>query len=102
MSVSITSSDGTWVALRDMELGPMNILILDDQLELADLVRRLARLYEWQPHFVGSLQELELALHAQGRPALVLINQRFPHTAGTLNQSPPPLNVVRPLAGLPP
>jgi len=31
---------------------------------------RLARLLDWQPHFVGSLQQLELAMHAQGRPAL--------------------------------
>ena len=38
----------------------MNLLILDDQLELADPVRRLARLHDLQPHFVGSLQELEL------------------------------------------
>src|SRR6266699_327195 len=100
MSVSITSSDGTWVALRDMELGPMNILILDDQLELADLVRRLARLYEWQPHFVGSLQELELALQAQGRPALVLINQRLPLTAWELEQCLPRLNVDVPFVVL--
>src|SRR5438552_17964575 len=72
-----------------MELRPMNILILDDQLELADPARRLARLYEWQPHFVGSLQELEQAMHAHGRPALVLTNQQPPLTAWALGQRPP-------------
>ena len=62
----------------------MHVLILDDQLELADPIRRLARLHGWQPHFVGSLQELELALHAHGSTALVLINQHPPLTSWEL------------------
>src|SRR5712691_7161322 len=78
----------------------MNILILDDQLELADPVRRLARLHDWQPHFVGSLQELELAIHAQGRPALVVINQQPPLTAWELRQRLPRLNVDVPFVVL--
>ena len=78
----------------------MNILILDDQLELADPVRRLARLHDWQPHFVGSLQELELAIHAQGRPALVVINQQPPLTAWELGQRLPRLNVDVPFVVL--
>src|SRR5712692_3556115 len=83
-----------------MDLRPMNILILDDQLELADPVRRLARMHDWQPHFVGSLQELEQALHAQGRPALVLINQQPPLTAWELEQRLPRLNVDVPVVVL--
>src|SRR5438034_1298959 len=78
----------------------MNILILDDQLELADPARRLARLYEWQPHFVGSLQELELAMHAHGRPALVLINQQPPLTAWELEQRLPRLDIDVPVVVL--
>src|SRR5437899_3470309 len=78
----------------------MNILILDDQLELADPVRRLARLHDWQPHFVGSVQELELAIHAQGRPALVVINQQPPLTAWELGQRLPRLNVDVPFVVL--
>src|SRR5712692_6315889 len=83
-----------------MELRPMNILILDDQLELADPVRRLARLHDWQPHFVGSLQELELAMHAQGRPAPVLLNQKLPLPAWGLGQRLPRLNVDVPFVVL--
>src|SRR5438876_10260306 len=83
-----------------MELRPMNILILDDQLELADPARRLARLYEWQPHFVGSLQELEQAMHAHGRPALVLINQQPPLTAWELEQRLPRLDIDVPVVVL--
>jgi transcriptional regulator with PAS, ATPase and Fis domain len=78
----------------------VNILILDDQLELADPVRRLARRHDWQPHFVGSLQELELAMHAQGPPALVLINQQPPLTAWELGQRLPRLNVDVPVVVL--
>jgi transcriptional regulator with PAS, ATPase and Fis domain len=78
----------------------VNILILDDQLELADPVCRLARLHDWQPHFVGSLQELELAMHAQGRPALVLINQQPPLTAWELGQRLPRLNIDVPFVVL--
>src|SRR6266852_4107844 len=83
-----------------MDLKPMNILILDDQLKLADPVRRLARLHDWQPHFVGSLQELELAIHAQGRLALVVINQQPPLTAWELGQRLPRLNVDVPFVVL--
>src|SRR5712692_1088612 len=83
-----------------MDPRPMNILILDDQLELADPVRRLARMHDWQPHFVGSLQELELAIHAQGRPALVLINQQPPLTAWELEQRLPRLNIDLPFVVL--
>lgn len=64
----------------------MSVLVLDDQLELADPVRRLARLHGWRLHFVGSLQELELAIHAHGQPGLVLINQRSPLTAWEIAQ----------------
>src|SRR5712692_9592293 len=78
----------------------MNILILDDQLELAGPVRRLARLHDWQPHFVGSLQELELAMQAHGRPALILINQQPPLTAWELGQRLPRLNVDVPFVVL--
>src|SRR5216683_4620706 len=83
-----------------MDLKPVNILILDDQLKLADPVRRLARLHDWQPHFVGSLQELELAIHAQGLPALVVINQQPPLTSWELGQRLPRLNVDVPFVVL--
>jgi DNA-binding NtrC family response regulator len=53
-----------------------NVLILDDQLEMVDPIRRLAHLYGWRTHFVGSLQELELAMHGTERPELVLVNRR--------------------------
>ena len=69
----------------------MNVLILDEQLELADQIRQLARRHGWQPHFVGSLPELELALATQGRPAFVLINQHAPLTAWELEQRLPGL-----------
>jgi transcriptional regulator with PAS, ATPase and Fis domain len=69
----------------------MNVLILDEQLELADHIRQLARRHGWQPHFVGSLPELELALATQGRPAFVLINQHAPLTAWELEQRLPGL-----------
>ena len=78
----------------------MNILILDDQLELVDPVRRLARRHDWQPHFVGSLQEIELAIHARGRPDLVLINQQPPLTAWELEQRLPRLNIDVPFVVL--
>jgi transcriptional regulator with PAS, ATPase and Fis domain len=78
----------------------MNILILDDQLELADPICRLARLHDWQPHFVGSLHELEQVMHAQGPPALVLINQQSPLTTWELGQRLPRLNVDVPVVVL--
>jgi hypothetical protein len=34
----------------------VNVLILDEQLELADRIRQLARLYGGQPHFVVCLE----------------------------------------------
>ncbi len=78
----------------------MHVLILDDQLELADPIRRLARLHGWQPHFVGSLQELELALHAHGSTALVLINQHPPLTSWELEQHLPRLKADMPVVVL--
>src|SRR5262249_16654291 len=58
---------GSWHVgcVRVWEAQPMNVLILDEQLELADHIRQLARRHGWQPHFVGSLPELELALATQ-------------------------------------
>ena len=38
----------------------MNVLVLDESLELAGVVGRLASLRGWQPHYIGSLHELEL------------------------------------------
>ena len=73
----------------------MHVLILDDQLELADPIRRLARLHGWQPHFVGSLQELELALHAHGPAALVLINQHPPLTSWALAERLAQIRAIR-------
>ncbi len=64
----------------------MNILVLDESLELATLVSRLSTLRDWQRHFVGSLHELELAVYAQGRPTLLLVNLRPPLTAWELGQ----------------
>jgi lysylphosphatidylglycerol synthetase-like protein (DUF2156 family) len=58
----------------------VNVLILDDQLELATPVRHLARMHGWRPHFVGSLQELERTRHANGPAAPVLINHQPPLT----------------------
>ena len=48
----------------------MNVLILDESLELVPATRRLARACGWEPHFIGSVQELELAgdeLNAPGK-----------------------------------
>ena len=78
----------------------MNVLILDEQLELADHIRQLARRHGWQPHFVGSLPELELALATQGRPAFVLINQHAPLTAWELEQRLPGLTGYAPFVVL--
>ena len=77
--------------VRVWKARPVNILILDAQLELADQIRRLARRHGWQPHFVSSLPELELALATQERPAFVLINQHAPLTARELEQRLPGL-----------
>src|SRR5713101_1234435 len=84
---------GSWHVgcVRVWKAQPVNVLILDEQLELADQIRQLARQHGWQPHFVGSLPELELALATQGRPAFVLINQHAPLTAWELEQRLPGL-----------
>ena len=50
------------------------------------VVGRLAPLRGWEPHFVGSLHELELAVRAHGRPALVIVNLQAPLTAWELGQ----------------
>ncbi len=64
----------------------MNVLILDETLELSAPVRGLATLYGWEPHFIGSLHELEMASRAHGRPALVIVNLQAPMTAWELGQ----------------
>jgi len=64
----------------------VNVLILDETLELSAPVRGLATLYGWEPHFVGSLHELEMAIRAHGRPALVIVNLQAPLTAWELGQ----------------
>ena len=64
----------------------MNVLVLDESLDLAVLVGRLAPLRGWQPHFVGSLHELELAVRTHGRPGLVIVNLQAPLTAWELGQ----------------
>jgi len=64
----------------------VNLLVLDESLELAALIGRLAPLRGWQPHFVGSLHELELAVRAHGRPGLVVVNLRPPLTAWEMGQ----------------
>src|SRR4029453_1114651 len=60
----------------------MNLLVLDESLELALLIGRIAPLRGWQPHFIGSLHEMELAVQAHGRPALTGVNLQAPLTAG--------------------
>ena len=80
----------------------MNVLVLDETLELSAPVRGLASLYGWEPHFVGSLHELEMAIRAHGRPALVIVNLQAPLTAWELGQrlrgleSDSPVVVLRP------
>jgi DNA-binding NtrC family response regulator len=64
----------------------VNVLVLDETLELSAPVRGLATLYGWDPNFVGSLHELELAVRAHGRPGLVIINLQAPLTAWELGQ----------------
>ena len=64
----------------------MNVFVLDESLELAVLVSRLAPLRGWQPHFVGSLHELEMTIRAHGKPALVIVNLQAPLTAWELGQ----------------
>jgi DNA-binding NtrC family response regulator len=80
----------------------MNVLVLDESLELAEVVGRLAPLRGWQPHFLGSLLELELGVRAYGRPELVIVNLQAPLTAWELGQrlrslaSDSPVVVLRP------
>jgi DNA-binding NtrC family response regulator len=64
----------------------VNVLVLDETLELSAPVRGLATLYGWEPRFIGSLHELELASRAYGRPALVIVNLQPPLTAWELGQ----------------
>src|SRR6185295_13299138 len=55
-------------------------------MELAVPIRGLAGVRGWEPHFVGSLHELEVAVAAQGRPALTVVNLQPPLTAWELGQ----------------
>ena len=64
----------------------MNVLVLDETMELAAPVRGLASICSWEPHFVGSLHELEQAVQAHGRPALTVVNLQPPLTAWELGQ----------------
>src|SRR4030095_12625290 len=64
----------------------MNLLVLDESLELALLIGRIAPLRGWQPHFIGSLHEMELAVQAHGRPALTVVNLQGPLTAWEVGQ----------------
>jgi hypothetical protein len=100
VAVSIATGHGTQVAYSVVEPKSVNVLILDDQLELADPIRQLARLHGWRPRLVGSLQELELALHAHGPAALVLINQQPPLTSWELEQRLPGLKAASPIVVL--
>ena len=64
----------------------MNVLVLDETMELAVPIRGLASISGWEPHFVGSLHELEVAVAAHGRPALTVVNLQPPLTAWELGQ----------------
>jgi DNA-binding NtrC family response regulator len=64
----------------------VNLLVLDESLDLAMVIGRLAPARGWEPHFVGSLHELEVAVAAQGRPALTVVNLQPPLTAWELGQ----------------
>ncbi len=64
----------------------MNLLVLDESLDLAVVVGRIAPVRGWEPHFVGSLHELEQAVQAHGRPALTVVNLQPPLTAWELGQ----------------
>ena len=80
----------------------MNVLVLDESLDLAGVVGRLALLRGWEPHFLGSLLELELGVRTYGRPGLVIVNLQAPLTAWELGQrlrgleSDSPVVVLRP------
>ncbi|HWP74517.1 MAG TPA: hypothetical protein VNU03_08375, partial [Methylomirabilota bacterium] len=60
--------------------------MLDESLDLAMVVGRIAPVRGWEPHFVGSLHELEQAVQAHGRPALTVVNLQPPLTAWELGQ----------------
>ncbi|HEX7785158.1 MAG TPA: hypothetical protein VF653_02955, partial [Methylomirabilota bacterium] len=60
--------------------------MLDETMELSAPVRGLSSLNGWQPHFVASLHELELAVQAHGRPALTVVNLQAPLTAWEVGQ----------------
>ncbi len=47
---------------------------------------RIAPARGWEPNFVGSLHELELAVQTQGRPALTVVNLQPPLTAWEVGQ----------------
>jgi two-component system, NtrC family, response regulator HydG len=64
----------------------VNLLVLDESLDLAMVVGRIAPVRGWEPHFVGSLHELEQAVQAHGRPALTVVNLQPPLTAWELGQ----------------
>ena len=80
----------------------MNVLVLDESLDLAGVVGRLALPRGWEPHFLGSLLELELGVRTYGRPGLVIVNLQAPLTAWELGQrlrvleSDSPIVVLRP------
>ena len=64
----------------------MNVLVLDETMELSAPIHGLASICGWEPHFVGSLHELEQAVQAHGRPALTVVNLQPPLTAWELGQ----------------
>ena len=64
----------------------MNLLVLDESLELALLLGRRAPVRGWEPHFIGSLHELEMAVQSRGRPTAVVVNLQAPLTAWELSQ----------------
>jgi len=64
----------------------VNVLVLDETMELSAPVRELSSNGGWEPHFVGSLHELELAVQTHGRPALTVVNLQPPLTAWELGQ----------------
>ena len=80
----------------------MNVLVLDETLELSAPVRGLTSLYGWEPHFVGSLHEMDMAVRAHGQSELVIVNLQAPLTAWELGQrlrslaSDGPVVVLRP------
>ncbi|HWN04321.1 MAG TPA: hypothetical protein VNQ72_15005, partial [Candidatus Dormibacteraeota bacterium] len=60
--------------------------MLDETMELSAPIHGLASICGWEPHFVGSLHELEQAVQAHGRPALTVVNLQPPLTAWELGQ----------------